>query len=249
MASKTSGKTFNKPATFKLGMETKAPCILPILLLFAALLATISTLPAASANFGTFQQWQPVHLEQTCDNGISTCTQCNLSYVKAPNSTVLLAGDVVMSKVASRFNYTFLTTEALGTYQVAGYCTDGTSLRNWVYSFTITPGAPAENNTSIFLLLGISAVIFLILAILMHNHVISFFSGLLFLSAGVYSLIFGFSSITNIYTQMLSIVLIGLGAITTIVSAFEFATESSGEGSGSFLSGLFSSGGSDDDFD
>lgn len=191
--------------------------------------------------FGTFKQASNVDLLQTCDNGAIMCSACNISSVKGPNSADLIT-NVVMTKRTSDFNYTLsgAYTTTLGIYYVSGYCTDATSMKNWYYSFTVSPAGGPENNTTIFLMLAISALIILLLSFMMHNYIFAFISGLLFLGSGVYVMIFGVSAIANQYTQILSMVIIGLGAIISVVSALEFVKEMAGEGS-------YGYGGFDDD--
>lgn len=191
----------------------------------------IMILPMIAASPGTYQQYQPIQLTQTCDNGAAICDACNISYIKSPASVIIIS-NVVMSKRVSDFNYTLsaVYTNYLGTYSVAGVCTKGAEVKTWTYNFKVVSTPGAENNTTTFLVLAIAAIILLLLAFLLKNHIFSFLSGLLFMGTGVYGMIYGFGSITNVYTQIVSYVIIGLGVIITIISSLEFLSELEGGG-------------------
>lgn len=59
-----------------------------------------------------FKKNECIELAQTCDN----CTWVNLSSVTYPNSTIYYINSG-MTKVATRYNYTFCSTSALGDYK------------------------------------------------------------------------------------------------------------------------------------
>jgi len=82
-----------------------------------------------------------------------------------------------------------------------------------------------EQNTSFFLIFILISAGLLIVSILTKNHIFSTISGFSFVITGMYSMIFGFANYTNIYSQMISVILIGFGSIVMLVSAYESVSD------------------------
>lgn len=176
-------------------------------------------------SFGTFKQYQTVRLSQMCDNSTNKCSSCNISYVADPNSNVLVQ-DVIMTTGTADFYFNLQGANTPGTYKVAGYCRNGLHVpqyQSWYYSFEVSPVADSENNTLIFIIISLIGAILLAFALAYENYGFSFFSGLTISLAGVYSMINGFSSTVNVWTQMTSVIIIGLGMVITVVSAWEMS--------------------------
>jgi hypothetical protein len=128
---------------------------------------------------------------------------------------------------------------------LGGYLTDNylSTDTGWQIDYSMAD----VNYSNFFILIGIS-VSLLILAYLFKNYISALLSGLMFLITGTYAMIYGFEKVTNtvgvivyntsVYTQMISVVIIGFGTIITIVSALEYLEELSGGDSsgGSFNS-------------
>jgi len=181
----------------------------------------------SAVSLGTFKAGQPIELVQLCDNGAALCSGCNISYVNYPNSTIFLS-NVNMTKRTSDFSYIMNPSYVLGTYNVGGNCFDTTMVKTWTYDFTITPSEGAESNTMTFIVLAVIGLVLLILSFMFSNLIFAFLSGLAFSGAGVYTMIYGFGNITNLYTQIAASIIIGFGVIITVVSALEFLDEMSG---------------------
>jgi hypothetical protein len=193
----------------------------PIIFLLALLI-----LPMAIAEdyeydiLGTFKQSTCIQLIQTCPN----CTFVNISSVTYPDSTQAL-GLVEMQRAGTFYNYTFCKTAQLGTYRVSGYG-DINNVQNYyetfTYVFIITPTLGSESNTTTFLFLIIGATLLIILGFAMKNEILSLIAGFLFLASGMYGMIYGFGDTTNTYTRIISLMVIALGALITLASAFNF---------------------------
>lgn len=188
------------------------------LLMLMGLIMIMIAMPLVPAedSLGTFKQYSCVQLIQTC----STCTFVNITGVTGPNSVILLH-QVKMTKTGTFYNYTFCDTDTLGTYRVSGFGNLDGANEIWTYLFTITPSGGAENNTTFFIILIGVAIILLLLGFIFKNYIFTFLAGLAVLAAGVYGMIYGFGNMTNLYTQMVSYIIIGLGAIITIVSGLD----------------------------
>ena len=169
---------------------------------------------------GRFDQGAIINLIQTCDS----CTYVNLSTITFPDATQLVINDV-MTKNGVNYNYSFSNTTATGCYFYSVYGDKDGTLQSEVIGFEV--GQPI---TLFLILLGV-ATLLLVLAFTSHNYVFSFFAGISFLVAGVYGMIYGFIFGLQEYTQMVSVIIIGIGAIITIVSSIDLINELS-EGGG-----------------
>jgi hypothetical protein len=179
---------------------------------------------ASAYTFGPYPLNSNVTLKQLGQDYVPD--YCNITSITNPNSVELITTPISMAKNGNDFVSSFSNTPSLGLYAVCGECADSLgSYDGWCYYVKI-----GEDNTVFFLIFIISSVVLLILAFILENKIFSFISGLLFLGTGVYSMIYGFGSITNDYTHIISIVLIGLGAIISIVSSLDFMNEMAGGG-------------------
>jgi len=211
-------------------MENKyLSSMLTIFSILTFLMLSVNMASASIENLGTFKTGSCINLLQTC----SDCTYNNISSVTYPDGTQAL-GQVAMEKIGTQFNYTFCDTAHIGRHNVNGYG-DPTGVKTiFVYYFDVTASGGFENNTTFFIIIIVIAVGLLLLGFIFENYIFAFFGGLTFLIAGVYGMIYGYGSVTNLYTQMISYILIGLGAIITIVSGldlmgFTYGTKNTGE--------------------
>ena len=196
-------------------------------LLLIILALTLAILPLASATdvLGVYKQYECLTLSQVCSN----CSMVNITSVVYPDTTSALS-QVAMQKTGTYYNYTFCKTTKLGEYTVTGFGDlDGTN-EVFLYTFSITPAGGAENNTTLFIILTIASIVLFVLAFVFKNYIFSILSGFLFLVTGMYGMFYGFGDITNLYTRIISYVIIGFGAIVTIVSAIDLIRESEGGG-------------------
>ena len=205
----------------------KTPNIFLILTLFLIGIVPISS--ASIGELGTFKQYSCINLLQTC----ADCTYNNISSVTLPDGVAAL-GLVAMTKSGTEYTYSFCNTSKAGTYNVNGYGDATGVITKWNYVFNVTPTGGAESNTTFFIFLMIISVGLVILGFMFHNYIFAFFGGLAFLICGVYGMIYGYGNVTNLYTQMISLVLIGLGALITIFSGLDLIGNVEGKDSGGF---------------
>jgi hypothetical protein len=137
-------------------------------------------------------------------------------------------GLTAMTKSGIEYTYSFCNTTQSGTYNVNGYGDAGGAMTKWNYVFEVTPSGGAESNTAFFLILIAISLGLLLLGFTFHNYIFSFIAGLSFAITGVYGMIYGYGDVTNLYSRMMSYIIIGIGMIITVVSAFEFAGASEG---------------------
>jgi len=180
------------------------------------LLLSVNMASASIGNLGTFKLNECISLPQTC----ADCTYNNISSVAYPDGTQAV-GMVVMTKAGTEYNYSFCSTSKNGIYIVNGFGDPAGVKTVWQYVLAVNPSGGAENNTTFLIFFLVIATALLLLGFIFHNYIFAFLSGITFLSSGVYGMTYGFGSITNEYTYILSAVIIGLGAILSVVSSLD----------------------------
>ena len=194
-----------------------------LLLTFIISLFLISMASATISDLGNFKRFDCVNLPQTCPD----CTYNNISKITNSESTIVLT-EVIMTKDGTDYNYTFCNTTVLGKYIINGFGDEGGTLDTWEYVLHITETGKEEvsvlNNPLIIILIGL-ALIFLFIGIKTETIWFGFISAVMFLLCGIYTTIYGFNDITNMYTQGIGITLIGVGIIIMMVSIYEGFSE------------------------
>lgn len=194
-----------------------------LLVITALIFSMIPLINAEIQSLGNFKQNECVNLIQTCGN----CTYVNITSVLYPNSSQVL-GETEMTKSGTRYNYTFCSTSVLGTYIVNGVGDSNGVNTIWNYNFFVTTtGVNRESilNNSIFIFLTLIGILLVIAGANMGIPWFGFIGSIMFLFSGIYTMIYGFDNITNLYTQGVSITLIGLGLIFMFSSAYEWVLE------------------------
>jgi len=188
-------------------------------LIFLIMLVALPLTSASIPSLGVFKIGECINLLQTC----ADCTYNNISSVTFGNSNGMraLTGPVVMTKAGTEYTTNFCNATVAGSYNVNGYGDPGGVKTGWNYNFVVTPAGGAENNTVFFIIMIIIAVGLVLLGFILNNYIFAFFGGLVFLIGGVYGMIYGYGDITNLYTRMVSYVLIGLGALITLLSSLD----------------------------
>ena len=97
-----------------------------LLLMFAFLLISLTSLTSAEGDLGVFKQGETIQLYQMCD----ACSYVNITSVIYPNSTVLHL-DVAMNKDGTDYTYSFSHTLILGKYTYT-VCGDQIGYEWWV---------------------------------------------------------------------------------------------------------------------
>lgn len=152
----------------------------------------------------------------------STNTNATLT-VWYPNGTVKL-NSVLMTQAPDQSYFSYAVggnfTNSLGDFQGTATVKDGSRSTQVDVPITITPTGDIRG-ASLMLILGLSALIFLLLGMIMQNQFIGFISGCIFLVLGVYALINGINNTMDIYTQTIGYVSVGFGLFITFASAYQ----------------------------
>lgn len=183
------------------------------ILLISLGIIMISLISLSSASLGNYPAGTCVTLKTILNTSAVT-----LSTVSYPNSTIALSGQP-MTKVNNTFIYNFCNTQQYGSYSY-DYCdAEGNC---YVNDFTI------GNKIIVIIFLLISAFLVFVLSLYMKNEWIGFISGVLFIVAGMYLLIYGLEMVNNIYTNTLAYVSLGFGLLIFIASAYEAIAKTRG---------------------
>lgn len=196
-------------------------------LIFGVMLFLMLIVPImADTQIGVVQSLPPVKqgdcviLPQSC----TTCTYNKISSVTYPNSTQAL-GQVTMTQTGnSSYSYSFCNTTVLGRYIVNGFGDPSGSPETWAYDFQVTTTGN-NNNYVIPLFLGLGAFILLIFAFALKNNYLGFMTGVLFIILGIYTIIYGLGIMSDLYTNALAYVCLGLGLFIFLASAYSAINE------------------------
>jgi len=197
------------------------------LILFIVILLTTSAV--AIERVGPFKAGSDVSLVQVGSN----FTFCNITSVRYPGNNSIAVDNVKMTKVGNEFNYTLSGqyTQVLGDYIVNGFCSNGTTDVVWAYYANVNPTGEIQSsildNAVTWVLLILFMLLFFI-ALKIEVAWLGAISSLPLLTLGVYTMIYGFNSVTNIYTRGAAFVILGFGLIIMFYSIYEWLFESEG---------------------
>lgn len=151
-----------------------------------------------------------------CDPGTY---DCNLT-VYYPNMTTYFANGIMTGGTAY-WNYTVYPTNIpQGNYRCSMYCSDGVYNGSEVFWIQVNGTGDDRNNTLLYLMV-IGAIFCLFIAMKFENEYLGFLSGGLFIVTGVYTMIYGISYLSNMYTQAVSFTSLGLGIIFSVIAGYK----------------------------
>jgi len=172
------------------------------------LLTLVSSLD--SGGILTGKQNNNIQLPQEC----ASCSYVNITSIQYPDMTREFI-NTEMTKQGTSFNYTFSTTDQLGTYT---YCflgdVDGIDTVG-CKDFQIT-STGSKGSMFYIILITALAVIFLLTTLFVDEEFFVYISGVLWLVGGIYLMINGLDIMNDVNTRYLSYVYIGLGMLFTI---------------------------------
>jgi len=129
----------------------------------------------------------------------------------------------------SYFNYTLpLDNYTNGFYKCDMTCTDSGNSGFQTFYVEIETGG----NVILFLILAFASVILMMTALVMQNEYIGFISGCLYIMTGLLVIIYGIGNLSNMYTDSIGWVSLGLGIMFMVASGYSAAA-----GSGIFSKG------------
>jgi len=199
-----------------------------LLLLFGIFLIN---LVSASPSFYV-TQYEPYDITFSCtDNSqllgfCSPATNCNITIIY-PNSTIMVDNQNTTNLFNGKFNYSIISaqTNVNGEYTVRAGCS-GNGLNNSAdFTYEVNPLGKEGKSfllNPILIFLTLFAFIFIGLGVGLKIPPLGFIGSILLILAGMYTMIYGFSDVTNLYTQGVAVALLGLGIIFMLSSAYEW---------------------------
>lgn len=200
-------------------------------LLLGLIVLLLSAPPLISAEMetlGTVKQYDCITLPQICNN----CTYNNITSIIYPNKSLAL-GQVAMTNSGTEYSYFSCNlTKVTGEYIVNGKGDLDGMTTVWNYNYFVTPTGTNPSsflNNPILLILGLMGLALVIFGGIKGIPWFGFIGSIMFLLVGVYTMIFGFDNINNMYTQGSALVFIGMGVIFMILSGYEWMTDTEDE--------------------
>ena len=198
-------------------------------------IVTLLFLPIVLADTEIYPVNKEVDLKFTCtlNNAIpSPTTEFNIS-INYPNGTTFINNQPATTLGNGAFNYTTTFTQT-GIYKVQMFCYDGTYSYSNEGFYDITPTGKIQTSileNPILLILGILGLGLVVFGSTKGIPWFGFIGSIMFLLLGIYTMIYGFNNTTDLYTQGVSITLLGIGIIFMFASAYEWLYDG-GEDSG-----------------
>lgn len=197
---------------------------IPLLILAGLLLVIV--LPSIHAEI--YKQNSIIELKVPCSyNGTfcDTTALCNVT-ISYPNSS-LLVDDGNMTNTGNGMPFYLLPdTSITGVYLYNSECCQADACDSYSSSFEITPSGIIQTSileNPIILILISLGLILLILGIYLFAPAFAFLGALMFLLSGVYTMIYGFNNVADLYTRGIAVTLMGVGIIFMFIIAYEWA--------------------------
>ncbi len=179
--------------------------------MFGVILFSMTSVLALESQ-GTFRQTEEVRIAQVCDEA----TYITISSITYPNSTVAISNINMTSAGSGEFYYLFNSTNEQGRHDVRGI-SDGCE-KTFATYFEITP----FGKLGVLIFLVVLSFTFIGFGMALKNPILGFIGSILLILSGMYSMIYGISDVTNLYTRGIAISLLGLGFILMVISAYEW---------------------------
>lgn len=197
--------------------------------LFALLLVVFMTPLVLSEiqTLGTFKQYTCVHLKQTCAN----CTFVNVTSVNVDATSTQVSSHVPMTKIGTEYNSTFCNTTYIGKYIVNLLGDPDGTYTVVAYDFSITPTGDTRG-FGLWIALVLLGFFLLFADYFVRTNYLTFIGGIAFVLTGVYSMIYGIAGFAELWTRAVAVVIIGIGVIFMIGSAYDLVWGSDEEEGG-----------------
>jgi hypothetical protein len=197
-------------------------------LILLTLLLLLVPLACAEDTSYKFKQYEKINFTIKClDDSNNYCdsgTQALIS-ITAPNGSEVV-DNASMTYTSTGFKY-LVPTGDLGIYRALVISPTAVNTTS-EFSYQVTTTGVVQDsilNNSLLIILFLIPTILVIAGVWIRNPYFGFIGGIIFVIAGVYTMIYGFNDFANLYTRAVSIVFLGIGTFFMIVSAYEWALE------------------------
>lgn len=188
--------------------------------IWTALLIGILCMTLVSASSYVFKKDDIINFQLKCIDINSTyCSVATqvLVNIDAPNGTNVV-DNLSATPNPTYFNFTIPTSD-IGEYKVLVI---SPTYQNSTTEFTYLVTSTGDTmGIYLFLILAIGGFVILGFALVTKNEYLGFVAGAIFVLTGVFTMIYGISFVSDMYTRGIAYVFIGLGTLFVIVSAYE----------------------------
>ena len=191
-----------------------------------ALLLLLIPMISADPSF-TFQQNGATNLKISCfdvNNTLcSSATDCYLT-VQYPDLTTDLVKNGTLTFQSDYYNYTLPSLNESGIYSVVVRC-EGTDNAFSTFTFEVTPtGKPQTSilDNPMLIVLALLGLLLVGFGAYFSNPWFGFIGSIMFLFGGIYTMVYGFNNVTDLYTRGIGVTFIGLGFIFMFTAAYEW---------------------------
>jgi len=192
----------------------------------------VSIFLIASADAELYKQFEDIKFVEVIrvDGYPSDSILANIT-VKDPDSILLVGYDpMTYNSLNKTFNYTLTAgkVQKTGTYSKCITASSAGLNQTSCFDFEVTPSGAEQNsileNPFPIFFIGIGLIL-LIFGIYKGNPWMGFISSVIFIMGGIYTFIYGLNNEQTLYTQSISIVVLGIGLVFMFLSAYEFLAE------------------------
>jgi hypothetical protein len=178
--------------------------ILTFMLLFSFVSATNIEQQPVKIN-----QNQKIVLNQVCAN--STYSNITSGFIDGTNIQLITTATAMIELSDNTYSYNWTNTTIPGKYYFYGICDEDGTQKVWGLSYEVK-----SSSNYFFILLICLASLFFIATLFVNEEFFVYISGVLYLVAGIYSMINGIDIVNDWYSRAISYVLIGIGFLFTI---------------------------------
>lgn len=162
----------------------------------------------------------PISIERECFYNGALCVAaytCTIS-VYDENSEVIV-DNAAMTRTPAYYYYNVSQLLDNGEYRSRATCTNGVLSGSEIFYFEVTP-AGTPNRQNFFIILAIAPFVVLGLAYLLRSNEVGVLSGMIFVIAGMYTMINGIDGVYDLYSRAIAGVALALGILFMITSGY-----------------------------
>lgn len=184
------------------------------------LLGVLILINTISAQDYVFKVGQSMNFKAACTYLGAPCNisaGCNLTLQNSTGGYTL--DNVIMTHHTNGdFSYV-IPAQVIGNFNGKVFCSQGGYSYTTPFTLDVTPTGD-NRGVGLFLILALGSFILLVMALLLKNEYLGFITGALFITTGIYTMIYGVGPLSDMYTRTIGYSSIGLGLIFLVASAY-----------------------------
>lgn len=196
--------------------------------LFLAAIMFLTSVSAASISISRvsydYTVGSVIDIKNPCYYNGNNCpagTNCTITVYDPDNQVIVNNQPMIYN--TSYFSYTLPSANySIGSYKCDMVCSYSGISGSQRFYLDIGSGG----DMGLFLILAFASIILLAVALVMQNEYIGFIAGALFIMTGLFSLIYGIGNLSNMYTNAIGWVSLGLGIMFLVAAGYSAAAGS-----------------------